>query len=45
MTTKKFIVTWTGKYEPPTKEDVFRILQEGNFDDLAKVDVKEIKKK
>jgi len=38
---KKFIITWEGEYEPPTKEDVFKILLDGNFDDLAKIDVEE----
>ena len=38
---KKFIVTWEGDHDAPSKEDVFNILLEGNFDDLAKIDVED----
>lgn len=40
---KKFEVTWEGQYNSPTEEDITRILLEGNFDEFAFVNVKEMK--
>jgi len=39
---KSFLITWEGKYTPPTEEDIFNILLKEGFDDLAKINVKEV---
>jgi len=39
---KEFIVNWNGNHKPPTQEDVFNILLDAGFDELAVFDVIEV---